>query len=640
MKSRTKLIGHERQLKAGVRLVMALVVAGLTALAARAANDLGPANEMDAHTVGVCLKPRDLDKLEVFVKATVTPGDPQFRKFLTPEQATARYCPTEAEVAQMRARLAAAGLEVTEVAANRLAVKASGTVGAINRYFNTVLHRYEEGGVTYIAPATAPTIPAELANATVGFSGLSTKPLVKHRVSARPDAGTTSKPALKAAVSPGSPPGFLTVTDVARMYQVNPFYNRGYRGEGQTVGIATFAGYDPADIYDYWAGIGLSVKPARITRIPVNGGAFPWDGPGSDGSLETALDIEQAGGLAPWADIMVYEAPNTDFGFFWMFVQVLIDNRVDTLSISWGLSEPDGVLSGSSGLMDVLSILFQIGAAQGISYFAASGDAGAYDFNRFLPYGFYNDVFSVNFPASSPYMTAVGGLTLPGLIDGYFWGTTTPVNIPETRAWAWDYIAPYFSPYDYLNYLFPVGGGGGVSFCFGKPWYQRNTPGIQLTANQQSCRYFPDFPSLSSSFSFLDLPGNFAGRNVPDVSLNSDPFTGFLVAWTPAWWDPSWGRLWWWGYGGTSFAAPQLNGITSLIAQTAGITSPGSSGKRLGFLNPQLYRILRTQGYYATRPCFNDITAGNNLGYPATPGYDPATGIGSINAWNLGLQLR
>jgi subtilase family serine protease len=126
----------------------------------------------------------------------------------------------------------------------------------------------------------------------------------------------------------------------------------------------------------------------------------------------------------------------------------------------------------------------------------------------------------------------------------------------------------------------------------------------------------------------ISLPANFAGRNVPDVSLNADPETGYVIVDCtdfPPQTNPSCASSAW---GGTSFVAPQLNGITALIDQTA--------GSRVGLLNSMLY-LLQTEAGYGDNTPFNDVTAGDNWYYSGIPGYDDGSGIGTINAANLAM---
>ena len=106
------------------------------------------------------------------------------------------------------------------------------------------------------------------------------------------------------------------------------------------------------------------------------------------------------------------------------------------------------------------------------------------------------------------------------------------------------------------------------------------------------------------------LPGGFAGRNSPDISTNADPQSGYQFISEGAIQDY---------YGGTSFVAPQLNGVTALFVQ--------SVGGRVGQINPILYELGNA--------VFPDLTAGNNWGYNAGAGYDQATGVGKLDAAKL-----
>jgi len=122
----------------------------------------------------------------------------------------------------------------------------------------------------------------------------------------------------------------------------------------------------------------------------------------------------------------------------------------------------------------------------------------------------------------------------------------------------------------------------------------------------------------------MDLPAHFAGRNVPDVSLDGDPFSGFLIFSTT-----DGGLLS--GEGGTSFVAPQLNGISALLSQ--------SVGGRIGLWNPMLYRFKSSFGNGAHAPLV-DVTAGDNWFYNGAPGYTPGAGLGVLNVANLAAAIR
>ncbi len=614
---------------AGRSLALALLLAAaFRAAPARAQTDLGPTTGSEVRHVSLVLRIHDAAGLAAFINGTVSANRPQFRQFLTVDQFTARYAPNAQEVDRVVRSLQAAGIQVTDISANRLLLKASGTVAAFNRYFNVSIHEFTNRGRRYHAPVSLPQVPAAIAGSVVAVTGLSNDVVFHSRLAAR--AATESGAAVAVVLPAGGTgaggtggsgtatgvPGSFTVGDAARLYQVNALYQAGISGGGRTIGIATLATFNPADAYAYWAAIGLSVKPNRITEVAVDGGAGPA------GADETTLDVEQSGGLAPRADIVVYEAPNTDQGFIDMFVSAVVDNKVDALSVSWGAPE----IATDPNLALAEDEIFMEAAAQGISLFAASGDAGAYDINAGnLPfiYPLFTRTLTVDSPASSPFITAGGGITLAGVQQHRF-GTVT---VPHDRAWGWDYLQDYFDTNyaqqgGYFALAFPVGGGGGVSVDESVPDYQQQVPGVRRSAGNQSLIYFPNYPSTVGAQDIIDLPAGFAGRNLPDVSLDADPYTGYLLYFEGSMFAD---------VGGTSFVAPQLNGITVLLDQVA--------HGRIGFLNPTLYRMARHVDPNSLFAPFHQITSGDNLFYKSARGYNPATGLGSINAANIALRI-
>lgn len=582
--------------------------------------DLGPKSGTNTVNISVGLKLRNRDQLAKFIRSTSDRKSPNYHRFLSFAQFKATYAPLPADVTAVVNDLKANKIAVTGVSANNLVVKATGKVSDINKYFATSVHNYLDGTERYSSPVKPAKIPARIQSKVSGVAGLSSKHMFYPNHKFRPSEIGTNKvsaPKFKPNSTATGVPGLFSVGDVVDLYQVQPLYDAGKLGQGRTIGIATLATFDPADAYGYWDGIGLSYKPNRITVVDVDGGGD------YSGDIETTLAVEQSGGLAPQADIVVYDAPNTDYGFLDVFNQAVMDNVVDTLSVSWGGPEifysPDYIAAFDQVLMEA--------AAQGISLFSASGDAGAFDINQALTVPYFTKVVSADYPGSSPWVTSAGGLTIAGDID---FGITT-ITIPYDRPWGWNYLQSFLDkviPYGgYLGY-FPSGAGGGVSVVESVPDYQVNLPGIQLSQPSQFLRL--GVTDNSGGFEFVDpllifgynqIPDNFAGRNLPDISLNADPNTGYLIYYYG----------FWFGYaGGTSFVAPQLNGITALLSQSA--------GSRLGLLNPALYRIAGKVGYPINGP-FNDITYGDNLGFQAVPGYDPASGIGSINAANLAAAL-
>jgi subtilase family serine protease len=581
--------------------------------------DLGVAASTDVKTISLSLAVRNADQLDTFIASLADPASPNFRKFITPQQFAASYGQTPASVAAVVSYLKSKGFTVKQVFANNLQISATGTNAQIAATFGSTVHNYSLLGARYQAPATTPAIPAALASIVKAVNGLSTKSLFSKRSTAIPRTGALAGDVnIKLAGAIGGAPGQYTTVDLAAKYNINPLYARGITGAGKTIGIATLAGYAQSDAYNYWQQLGLPVSANRIVDVLVDGGPLPDDGPGSDGAGETTLDVQQSGGVAPGAKLRVYLAPNTDAGFIDVFAQAVDENLVDVLSVSWGNPE----VYFDDATVAAFHAVFQQAAAQGIPVIAASGDAGAFDINRSLPYPQCTTLLGVDFPAADPLVLAAGGTTLPHTAPHKYGNVT----VPTERAWGWDYLKNYIVTYYgtdlyYSDYL-AVGGGGGVSALYSVPNYQKGVTGVQKTAVAQSlvCENAV-FGNGSGYGDYLDIPANLPGRNLPDVSLNADPYSGYAV-----YFDGAWST----GSGGTSFVSPQLNGILTLI-------SAGLNG-RVGPINPQLYAAFKTYGYGAGSP-FKPITAGTNQYYPSTATYNPATGLGSLDVSALAKAL-
>ncbi|GAA0889744.1 S53 family peptidase [Rhodanobacter soli] len=626
---------HRTSLAASVALLLCGFSTLSFAAGGSAPTDLGASNPGQTVNVTLVLGLHNQDALENFIYSTVTRGSPSFHRFLTTAQFADRYGATAGEIAGVQAFLKQQGLTQVELLPNHLAIKVSGTIGQFNAAFHTSIHDYRASdGSTFHQPSVTPTVPAALSGTLVVASGLSSEARYhSHHVKAilppqlGPSANALARSAAPATTCTGNPTatctvGEFTVGDVANRYNINPLYRLGVNGKGSTVGIATLADFIPADAYAYWSAIGLPVKPNRITQVHVDGGG-PLSGPA--GSGETSLDVEQSGGLAPWADIIVYDAPNTDAGFFDVFNRAVSDNKVDSLSVSWGSPEifyfPQ--LNGGVDFTDELRAFHQVfleAAAQGISMFATSGDSGAYDTVRSLgglPTDPVPPPLTADAPGSDPFITTAGGTTVP---FSYSFSGGPTASLTRESVWGWDYISSYFQTnfgVDITDAVFSVGGGGGVSVFWQLPRYQLFTGGIRRSEKNQTLL----FPPFDINYT---LPANYRGRNEPDVSLNADPETGYSIVSSLD--GP--GLLTF--FGGTSFVAPQLNGISALLRQ--------SSHGRVGFWNPQVYALQNIFGY-GPFSAFNDIRSGDNWFYVGKPGYEPGAGIGTLNVSNLAVFL-
>ena len=322
--------------------------------------------------------------------------------------------------------------------------------------------------------------------------------------------------------------------------------------------------------------------------------------------------------MAPGAKIIVYIAPNTNQGFLDAFSKAIDSNKADTLSSSWGSWEwfdtvdnspvTDPYTGQTVSQLRAFDEVFLQAALQGQSMFASAGDAGAYDANDgvdgngvpLLP-PYYSLALSVDSPASDPYVTAAGGTTLPGtqLYNGATPGSTYTVKLKNENVWSWSYLNKLCAELGYTPLtcgVFPVGGGGGVSIEFKRPIYQDIISGPQLSQPKQVFSYTATTPAQT----IYKLPGNFAGRNLPDISANADPDTGYVIVYTSD--VNGFGELTY--YGGTSFVAPQLNGVTALLNQSA--------KSRIGLLNIPLYLAAALHGYSGKNPPLTAITDGDN----------------------------
>lgn len=613
--------------------------------------DRGPLPEQERQTpISVTLTLALPGRLEAekLQQAIYTPGAPDYHHFLTAEQFVARFGPSDADVGKVAAALAEYGLAAERTTATTL--KVTGMPADLERAFSTTLHRYEVAahghgpGYTFRAPASRPTLPAEISREVAAVIGLDNRPAAYSQVKTLPPAVRPAPPGTK-PLRPGKTFGNLTVIDVANQYDVNPLYASGITGSGRTIGIMTLASFTPSDAFAYWAALGLTVNPNRITIVNVDGGpGAPSDASGSD---ETAIDVEQSGGLAPGANMIVYQAPNTGQGFIDIFAAAIEANQADSLSTSWGIAEPlQAVFNepitgyGTTDFPTAAHELFLRASIQGQTVFVASGDSGAYYANQnlgcFGPYdpsvpGSCTLTLSVDYPASDPFITAAGGTTLGGHQYYCLNQACTPphyeIEVPQESVWGWDYLVGVCQAlgFDPVSCAFPTGSGGGVSVLFPVPPYQVGLSGIQTSQPGQNLYWQEPGVGLYS----YALPAFYAGRNVPDVSLNADPQTGYVIYYTSDQTgfaaEPFWG--------GTSFVAPQLAGITALWDQYV--------GKRVGLLNPTLYNLAATgQAYGGSKAPLHQITTGDNWFYSGSKGYNLGAGLGTIDVANLAAILR
>jgi hypothetical protein len=544
-----------------------------------------------ALNVDVVLQPRDPVAFARFAAEVSTPGSPLYQHYLAPGQFPSLFGPTEATITAVETALRAEGLQPGPISSDHLSIPVASTAGQLAKAFSIGFRRYQlPGGRIAYANTAAPLIPGSVAGAVRGVIGLDdlqvsqplglvTSPQASTAAST-PQVVTGGPQPCAAATLASSEWGSYTGDQLASAYQFSSLYGAGDLGIGQTVALYELAPNLTSDISAYQSCYGTS---ASVSYVTVDGGA----GAESDNSAEPVLDIEEIIGLAPRANIRVYQGPDTGTGAWDTYNAIISQDAAKVISVSWGLCE----LAGDEAYYDAENALFQEAAAQGQSIFAAAGDTGSEDCLRSSE---SDTSLAVMDPASQPYVTGVGGTTLSVL------------GPPPTET-VWNEAAHGAGA-----------GGGGISMNWPMPSYQANAASSLHVINTNSS----GLPCGAATGKYC--------REVPDVSADADPYTGYLIYYTGT------GTYsdGWQGMGGTSAAAPQWAALMALINADS-----VCAGKAIGFANPALYAVAGSSSYSSA---FHDITVGNNdyTGtngdlYPAGTGFDMASGLGTPNAGAL-----
>jgi subtilase family serine protease len=587
-------------------------------LGARFGTSLPPARRL---RLTIALTPRDPPALGAFATAVSTPGRSQYGHYLSVAQFARRFGATASRVAAVSRVMRAAGLRVGAPTANHLAIPVSGTVAQVQTAFAVREARVRlPGGRSAFANDRAPRLAAAIAPSVQAVLGLDdiareqpqeltrVAPLGRRVAAARPHAVGSGPAPCAAAASVAT--NSYTADEIASAYGMGSYYPSD-EGAGQTVALVEFEAYDPNDIATYQQCYGTS---ASVANVDVQGGPGAFNG--DDG--EAALDIEQVIGLAPKASIRVYQAPGNASQAA-VLNAIASQDVAKVVSSSWGACE---ALTGATA-MNAENTILQEMATQGQSFFNSSGDSGStmcYQTTRGAGASQDNGL-SVIDPASQPFATGVGG-TFLGRADG-----TTPTDGSYAGEAVWndggaDAVGDPAS-----------GTGGGASLEWTMPSYQSGAAaglGVVQANSSRACA------------------GQLC-RQVPDISADADPQSGYVVWLT----DPIVGSGWMIA-GGTSASAPLWAAFTALAN-----SSPACRGFGLGFVNPALYAVAGSA--YAAN--FHDVTAPSPVGiandpgtndtwsdnpdnpdnhgdlYPVLSGYDMATGLGSPIANALGSSL-
>jgi subtilase family serine protease len=414
-------------------------------------------------------------------------------------------------------------------------------------------------------------------------------------------------------------------------YNLGPLYSAGLNGHGITIAIVDSYGSDTIahdlHVFDQAWGLqamcgeeGVTCTPTMPTfsQLAVQGSpATKAPPPKSNGSglqdkaawaLEVSLDVEWAHSIAPQANILLVTTPTSETlglqGFQQMMnaeEYVVKNHLAQVISQSFGTAE---LAFGSTSSLLNLRNAFVDAAANGVTVLASSGDDGSAGFLKqsLLAHSKKDSLIAVptvGWPASDPLVTGVGGTYLcTNASTGTSVDTVSPpanCQGQTNREIAW------------------IDAGGGFSSVFSRPAYQDTLP-AGSTAIPSSSRGVPDVAYQASART---------GALVY-ITLPPDGNSGLICGSAPC-------STGWYDVGGTSSSSPQFAGIVAIADQL--------NGGGLGLINPALYKLANGPTYAAD---FYDVTTGNNgafaptiPGYPATPGWDPVTGLGTPNAANL-----
>jgi sugar lactone lactonase YvrE len=384
---------------------------------------------------------RNRETLTNLLRQIYDPACPNYRHYLTPEQFAQRFGPTEKDYQAVIAFAQAKGLTVTATHPNRMLVDVNGSVAHIEKALQVTMRTYQHPreNRTFFAPDTEPSL--DLAVSVLSISGLNDYSLPRPRLQAAVLAN-----AAKSLSNAGSGPGG---TFMGKDFRAAYVPDSPLDGSGQTVGLLQFDGYMASDITYYASRAGL--PSITLSNVLIDGASGLPSGGGGD--LEVPLDIEMAMSMATnLSKVVVYVAPNPSP---WedLLNRMANDNLAKQLSCSWYQS--------GGGADPTADQIFQQMAAQGQSFFNASGDSDAF-------------TGLIGFPGDTPYITQVGGTTLTTTGPGGSW-------VSET-VWNWGN---------------GIGSGGGISTQYPIPTWQTN---IDMTANQ----------------------GSTTKRNTPDVALTAD----------------------------------------------------------------------------------------------------------------------
>ncbi len=591
----TTIAGIAGAQSAGAAVSGRAPLAGSALIAAARKHPAGAVARSAPVSFELVLKLRDAAGARALVRAVSTPGSASYRHYLTSAQWEARFSPPAAQVSAARTWLSSEGFTVGSVSADRITISAAGTAAQVEKAFGTGLATYKLHGRVLRLATRKLSLPASISGMVAGALGINQS--VATPAVAAAGAASTRPAATAKNPFPPAPPAFITSPPCGSYYgarhaRVTPPFGHGYP---RTVPIAV-CGYKPGQLRSaYGVGSASTGQGATVAIIDAYGSStiasdsaryFRQNDPGNPFSAarftqlnatpfnneslcdasswltEQAIDVQSVHAMAPDAKILYVGAKNCMNGLFTAEQRVIDHHLADVVTNSWG--DDAGDLLDDVATRTAYDDLFMMADSTGMSVLFSSGDNGD-NFNLF-------GLSAANYPPSSPYVTAVGGTTLKigarsqqtgqlGWATGRSFKCTANVagGLPGCTAKT-------------VNTWLPVsydgGGGGFTSYNYPQPSYQAGVVPSALALRNAA------------------LTGTTPMRVEPDISLEADPATGFLIGLHETFPNGTvaYGQT---RYGGTSLASPLLAGVLADANQVAGHAP-------VGFINPAIYSLHRS----------------------------------------------
>jgi subtilase family serine protease len=655
------------------------VLRGNTPPAANVKNDRGlvPDSMQLPQLLLVLQRPPELEaQLEKLIDEMQRPGSPDYHKWLSARELGQRFGPSQDDVNKIVSWFESNGFGVDGVSASGLTIVFSGNAGLVRQVFHTEIHYLSVEGESHFANMTDPQVPTALSGVVAGVAGLNNfMPQSDHLPAS--DFTFNNSGSLYYIVAPG---------DLATIYNLNSAFTHGDTGSGQTIAVVEDSDLlNASDVSTFRSEFGLSGYSGTFTQVHPTGTLTCADPGENADEVEAAIDAEWAGAAAPNAAIQLASCANTtDAG-----VHIAIENLLgqttppNIISVSYSACEANN----GAGANQVWVNTFQQAATEGVSVFTSSGDSGAANCDNHATFATHG--IAVTGIGSTPYNVAVGGTDFGDYYNHLEGGSPLSTYWSPTNSSALESAVSYIPEIPWnssctssiidteegysagygtsgfcnvsagASYVNTKAGGGGPSTYSNQPSWQGafGLPTAPPAGGDSSTnpRYLPDvalFAATGTQTHFYvycmtdttEKGGTCSTTDFTELKVNSG--------------------------GGTSFAAPIMAGIQALVNQAQG-------GRSQGNPNPVYYALATTEyGAAGSSVCnsslgtgtasaciFYDVTTGDNVipcegtidcydpsgtygalslsdasfegVYPTGTGWDYATGLGSVNAWNL-----